>query len=180
MINEFKKEHNITVVTYITESGLSGGYFIALAGDYIVASPTSLVGSVGAIITVTNYAELLRKLGIKVNVIKSGKYKDIASPFKELSLKEKAILKRVVQVVYNVFVNVVIEKRGGKLCKANLTDILNAGIYCGQDALTVGLVDEISSLKEAIERARELSGLSPTAPVKEVKEEKPFLVLDCQ
>ncbi len=171
-IVKFKAEHNVTVVAYIAESGLSGGYFVALASDYIMASPTSLVGSVGAIMTVMNYAELLEKLGIRVDVVKSGRFKDVASPYRSMTAEERAMLDRIVRVVYDVFRDVVVKRRGDKLRADNLTDVLNAAIYCGRDALAVGLVDGVGTLDDAIAKARELASLPEDAPVREIREER--------
>ncbi len=169
MIRKFKEENNIPVVVYITESALSGGYLIALSGDYIVASPTSLVGSIGSIVTIVNYRKLLEKLGIEVVVLKSGKYKDIASPFRELSSEERGILERIVNITYRVFVDTVLKEREDKLDKKYLNEILNASIFCGRDAVKVGLVDDIGDLELAIEKARELGKLPPTVPIKYIK-----------
>ncbi len=169
MIRKFKEENNIPVVVYVTESALSGGYLIALSGDCIVASPTSLVGSIGSVVTVVNYRKLLEKLGIEVIVLKSGKYKDIASPFRELSSEEKTILERIVNTTYKVFVDAVLKERGDKLDKKYLNEILNASIFCGRDAVKVGLVDAIGDLDLAIEKARELGKLPPTAPIKYIE-----------
>jgi len=169
IIQRFREAHEIPIVAYIPSMACSGGYYISLAADRIVANPNALVGSVGAVSMVFSYHELLDKIGIEVEIIKSGRYKDLGSPAKELSREDLKVMKRLVSGIYEHFKQVLLMSRGDKIKKENMTDILNAMVYLGDEALEVGLVDEIGTLERAKVVAQELAGLPESAPVVELK-----------
>lgn len=155
------------VVAYITGLGTSGGYLIALPAREVVAHPTALVGSVGAIAVVINVKGLMDKLGLNITVVKSGDLKDLLSPFRELTKEDLEVLKRIINGVALEFAEKVREHRGDRIRDYN--EVLRAGVYTGVTARDLGLVDRIGSLEDAIARARELSGLPENAPAIWVK-----------
>ncbi|RLE89535.1 MAG: hypothetical protein DRJ49_02650 [Thermoprotei archaeon] len=169
MLKRYKEEHNITLVVYIPSIACSGGYYISLAADEIVVNPDAMVGSVGAIGMIFSYVDLFKKLGVEVKIVRSGKFKGLTSPFKRIEKEDIEFTRRIVYGTYRHFVDILMESRGDKLREENLTDILNAMIYLGDEALKVGLVDSIGTLEEAKERARELAGLPENTPVVEVR-----------
>lgn len=169
MLRSFCMKHNITLVAYLSSIACSGGYYIALAADEIIANPEAIVGSVGAIGYVYSYVELLRKLGIDIRIVKSGEFKDVGAPYKEISEQDIKILHRIIKRVHKHFIEILLERRGEKIRKSNLTDVINAMIYLGDEALEIGLVDHVGSLDYAIEVAKKLAGLPEDAPVVEVK-----------
>ncbi len=162
------------VVAYIAEYGASGGYYIALPSKKIIASPHALTGSVGAVSMVINYAELMRKLGIKAEVFKSGSLKDIGSPWREMTDEERKIMQMMVNRIAETFKERVRESRGDKIKDWNA--ILTARPYLGAQALEVGLVDDVGSLDKAVAEARQLANLPETAPTKWIKPRKPGLL----
>ena len=161
------------VVAYIAEYGASGGYYIALPSDEIVASPNALTGSVGAVSIVVNYAELMRHLGIKAEAFKSGRLKDIGSPWREMTDEEKEIMQSIVNSIAENFQEKVLKHRGDKI--NNWEEVLTARPYLGVQALKLGLVDEIGSMDDAVNLARKLANLPENAPARWIKPKKPSL-----
>lgn len=171
IILKFKEENNVTIVSYIPSVACSGGYYITLASDLIVSSPNAIVGSVGAMGTLFSYAELLRRLGVEVRIVKSGEYKDLGNPLKEISEVDISVIERLVTKIHEHFIEILLKEREDKLNERNITDVINAMIYLGKEAKEVGLVDHIGSLCDAIEEARKLAGLPREAPVIEIRPE---------
>ena len=172
MIKHLSEER--VVVAYIAEYGASGGYYISLPSDKIVASPNAFTGSVGAVSIIINYAELMERLGIKAETFKSGRLKDIGSPWRDMTEEEKQIMQSIIDSIARTFEERVREQRGDKIKDWN--SILTARPYLGTEALELGLVDEVGSLSDAINLARELAGLPEYAPVKWIKPRKPSLL----
>ena len=143
------------VVAYLTDVAASGAYYIASATDYIVANPGTLTGSIGVIMTNLNVRELLEKIGIKPNIIKQGKFKDIGSYFKEMSEEERKLLEEITRKVYNQMLED-IKKGRPKLKKLEQEDyekfksVVDGRIFTGEEALEVGLVDELGGMKKAV------------------------------
>ena len=162
------------VVISMGNVAASGGYYIASAGNYIFANPGTITGSIGVIITHVAYKDLLNKLGIKATAIKTGKFKDTLSPFRELTEEEKEYLKETVNEVLEQFIKAILKYRRGKISEEKLREIADGRVFTGEKAKELGLVDEIGSLQDAIEKAKELSGYPDAKPLY-IKEEKPLL-----
>jgi len=155
------------VIAYITEYGASGGYYITLPSDEIMASPHALTGSVGAVSLVINYAELMNKLGIYAETFKSGKLKDVGSAWRPMTQEEKKLMQSMVNSIAKIFEERVRESRGDKI--KSWDEILTARPYLGIQAVNVGLIDKIGSLEDAVKDARTLAGLPETAPTRWIK-----------
>lgn len=162
------------VVAYITEYGASGGYYISLPCDSIVASPHALTGSVGAVSVVFNLQGLMDKLGIEVETFKSGRLKDVGSSWRYMTDEEKELLQSLVNDIANLFKDRVMEHRGGKI--KDWEDVLTAKPYLGSRAVEVGLVDYCGTLDDAVRIARELGNLSAIAPTRWIKPKAPSLL----
>ena len=162
------------VVAYISEYGTSGGYYISLAADEIIASPTSLTGSIGAVSIYFNIQGLAEKLGVRSEVFKSGRFKDIGSPYRELTDEERRILQSMVNSTAKVFVERVREARGDKI--KDWSEVLTARPYLGLEARELGLVDDVGDLDKAISEAKRLAGLPEVAPYRWVKHKPPSLL----
>ncbi|MEM0340229.1 MAG: S49 family peptidase [Acidilobaceae archaeon] len=162
------------VVVYITGYGTSGGYLISLPAHAIVAHPTALVGSVGAISVLISFSGLMNNLGINVEIIASGDLKDVASPFRNITSKDIEFLSRIVNDVALYFSSLVKERRGDKIIYWN--EVLRGGAYLATEAKRLGLVDYVGTLDDAIEIAKELAGLPKDAPVREFR--KPLSLLE--
>lgn len=146
-------------VAWISDVGTSGAYYIASACDLVIADEDSITGSIGAISIVPNLSDLLDKLGIKVTVLKEGKYKDMGSMFSEMSDEEKAIVKSMLNQVYENFKENVLKFREGKIDAKEFEKIADGRLLTGKQALAYGLIDETGSREYAIKRAGELAGI---------------------
>ncbi|MCG8491847.1 MAG: signal peptide peptidase SppA [Sneathiellales bacterium] len=135
------------VVTVIGTVGASGGYMTALAGDRIFAGESSITGSIGVIVQLTEFSKLMEKVGISASSITSGKLKGEPSPFKPLSEEGRRNLQDMVTQSHNWFVDLVAERR--PLSPAEAAAYANGGVYIGKSALQKGLIDELGGLVEA-------------------------------
>ena len=112
IIKKFKEKIRKKVYAYISSIGASGGYYIACAADKIASDPNSLTGSIGVRASFIYYYDLLKKIGVYEKTLKTGKYKDIGSPFREMSKEEEKIIKDFLYDIYEQFVLIVSESRG--------------------------------------------------------------------
>ncbi len=172
-ILKVRKNSNKIVVTSMGNVAASGGYYIACASDKIVANPGTLTGSIGVIMTFPNIEELMKKIGLKTEVIKSGKFKDIGSPMREFTEEEKKLLQGVIDDVYDQFVNAVADGRGMDIQKVK--ELSDGRIFTGRQALEIGLVDKLGSLEDAIELAAELVGIEGKPKIVSERKERNLL-----
>lgn len=145
------------VVAWISDTGASGAYLAATGADKIVASPSSMVGSIGVILDLTNLSELYKKIGVTKTVIKGGKYKDIGSDYRNMTPEEKTMLQNMVNEHYDHFISIVAENRN--LNKSYVSSIAEGQIYTGSQAKTLKLIDEIGSKQEALDMAAKMGGI---------------------
>lgn len=154
-INKVKKDKRI--VASMGAVAASGGYYIASATDKIVANPGTLTGSIGVIMEYANLMEIAKKIGVSPVVVKSGEFKDMGSPLRELKESEKAIFQDLVDELHGQFVQDVARARNIDYQKiANLAD---GRVYTGQKALKLKLVDRLGNLDDAVQLAGELAGI---------------------
>lgn len=172
-ILKVRKNSNKIVVTSMGNIAASGGYYIACASDKIVANPGTLTGSIGVIMTFSNIEELMKKIGLKTEVIKSGEFKDIGSPMREFTEKERKLLQGVIDDVYDQFVTVVAD--GRSLDVQKVKELSDGRIFTGRQALEIGLVDKLGSLEEAIKLAAELVGIEGKPKIVSEKKERNLL-----
>ena len=145
------------VVVSMGDMAASGGYYISAPASKIVANPTTLTGSIGVISTLPNFEELLDKIGIEMFVIKSGPMKDELSPYREPTEEEIEHWQAITDEAYEQFLGIVAEGRDLPLEEAR--ELADGRVYTGQQALALGLVDELGNLPEAIDLAAELAGI---------------------
>ncbi len=145
------------IVVSMGEMAASGGYYISIAADKIVAMPTTQTGAIGVISAAINVKALLDKLGIQIEIFKGGKYKDMYWGLRELTPEEKAIMQQMVDEYYEQFINVVAEGRG--LSTEAVRNLATGQLYSGTEAKELGLVDELGDLNTAINLAAELAGI---------------------
>ena len=145
------------IVTSMGAVAASGGYYIACASDLIVANPGTITGSIGVIMQFSNFEELLKKIGVKGVVLKSGEHKDIGSPFREMTPEEKKIMQETLDNVHQQFIRAVAD--GRKLDQAKVIPIADGRIMTGEQAKLLGLVDKMGNLDDAIEEAAKLVGI---------------------
>jgi len=135
----------------------SGGYYVAAGTDGIVANPGTITGSIGVIMGFTNYQELLQKIGLVPVVIKSGEFKDIGSPAREMTAKEKTILKDFAKKIHRQFIMDIVE--GRKMDQDKVESLADGRIFTGEESKDLGLVDRLGNLEDAIEWAGRLGGI---------------------
>ncbi|MCS7257930.1 MAG: signal peptide peptidase SppA [candidate division WOR-3 bacterium] len=174
--NELKrtKERGKKIVVSMGSVAASGGYYIATPADLIIANPGTITGSIGVIMNFPIVEELLKKIGIKFETIKSDKYKDIGSPFRPLTEKERALLYGVTQNIYEQFLNAIIENR--KIPYDSLIKIADGRILSGAQAKQYGLVDSLGSYEDAIKITANLCGIKKEPKI--IKEPKRFSILN--
>ena len=158
-IEQFKGKTGIRVIACIMDLGASGGYYIAVSADKIVAHPTTVTGSIGVIMLNISIEGLLQKVGIKDTSIKSGELKDMGSPLKTMSEEERKIFQGVLDNMYERFLGVIAENRK-ELTPEKLKSLADGRIYTAQQALENKLIDQIGYLDEAVDLARKESGLT--------------------
>ena len=135
----------------------SGGYYIACAADTILANPGSLTGSIGVIFSFFEFQNLMNKVGVKLEVVKSGKLKDIGNPSRELTSEERAMLQSVIDDTYEQFIGVVAERRSLEL--DYVLKLADGSVFTGKQAVVNGLVDKLGTLEDAIATAGALADL---------------------
>jgi len=159
------------VATSVGTLAASAGYMIASASDHIVARRSSIVGSIGVIFQYGQFSELLDKIGVEVNEIKSAPLKAEPSPFKETSPEAKAMIDRLVQDTYNWFVSIVAERRGFTEFQAR--QLADGSIFSGTAGLANGLIDEIGDEETAKTWLVAEKGLSDDLEIETWKPKRP-------
>lgn len=153
------RETGKPVITSMGDVCASGGYWIACSSDYIVANAATITGSIGAIMEVNNLEGLYEKLGIRHEVIKSGPFKDMGSPARELSEQEKEMLQDIVGNSYERFLDQVREGRKDKISEEDLLNVADGRIFSGSKAFELGLVDSLGNYYDSIAIAEQKAGI---------------------
>lgn len=169
------RDVNKPVYAWMGDVGASGAYYIASSTDYVMADADSITGSIGVISMQPNVEELLQKLGVKMNTVKTGELKDIGSPFNEMSDAEKEVLQTIVNEAFESFKKDVQSFRGEKLDAEKFSQVLDGRILSGRQALSVGLIDETGTREQAILKAAALNGMSGKPVVRYYLERKATL-----
>jgi len=146
------------VVASMGNVAASGGYYVALAAEKIVANPATLTGSIGVIMEIANFKEILRKIGVGHEAVKSGPYKDIGSPLRDMKPDERRLLEDLIGNVQRQFVDVVV--KGRKLTRERVEKIADGRVFTGAQAKELGLVDTLGSFEDAVDLTKKMVGLS--------------------
>jgi protease-4 len=160
------------VVASMGTVAASGGYYVAAAADKIVANPGTLTGSIGVKMEFANIEKLLEKIGVRGVVVKAGEYKDVGSPFRDMSEPEKKILQDVIDDVHSQFIKAVAE--GRNMQEADVRAIADGRIFTGRQALDLKLVDQLGDLTDSIKVAGDLVGIKGKPRVIEKRRTIPF------
>jgi protease-4 len=158
-ILNFRNKTGAPVLALMMGIAASGGYYIASACDYIIAHPSTLTGSIGVISIFPNLAELFDKVGIHVQVIKSGELKDSGSVFREMTDKEKAVFQGIINDYYQKFLDAVYQARKDSLTLENLKKIADGRVYTASQAQEARLIDEVGYFDRALKKILELAGI---------------------
>lgn len=157
------RKKNIPLVASMGEIGASGGYYIASACNYIVANPGSVTGSIGVIAMSPNVRRLFEKIGVDMNVIKSGRYKDMLSTFRDISPEERQLLQEMIDSSYRKFLKDVALGRNQN--ESDISPIADGRVMSGETALKHKLVDMLGTFEDAIDKARQMAKLPEDSPV---------------
>lgn len=169
-IVRFKEKTGAKVVAAMMDVAASGGYYIALPADVIVAHPTTITGSVGVLFLQPKVVGLMDKIGVDVQVSKSGANKDIGSPFRTATAQEKQIIQEMTDKLARRFLDLVAQHR--RIDTTGMTEIASAKVYLADEAQRLGLVDRVGYLNDAVDEARRLAGLGKDAKVVVYRREK--------
>lgn len=161
--SDFKRRTGMKIVVYFSDIAASGGYYVSMAADKIVANPSSITGSIGVIISYFNFQDLAQKYGVEMITYKSGPYKDIVSEFRKPTEEEKAIIQSVVSDSFDNFVNAVAQ--GRKLPVDQVRQLADGRIYSAKQAVDLKLIDGLGTFEEAIDTAKDLAGISQASVV---------------
>ncbi len=156
-VQRVRSKNNKAVIASMGTVAASGGYYIAVATDRIMANSGTLTGSIGVIMEMANVEGLLKKIGVEGVVIKSGRYKDVGSPLRKMSNEERALLQSVMDDVHQQFIEAVAEGRGLDL--AVVQALADGRIFTGRQAKASKLVDELGDLDDAIQLAADMAGI---------------------
>lgn len=162
-IMKVRNEYKIPVIASMGDLAASGGYYTASACDYIFTNQGTITGSIGVIMAAPNFAKLFKKYGIKMNVIKSGKYKDILSSSREIPQDEIDLLQTIIDNSYKQFLKDV--SLGRNIPIADFSKYADGRILSGGQAVDIKLADEIGTFEDAIAYAKKKAKLPEEAPV---------------
>lgn len=160
-INSFKKKRGVKVFAMMMDVAASGGYMVALPSDKIFAQPTTVTGSIGVVFMRPKFDGLMNKIGIDMNVSKSGENKDMGSPFRPDSEQEKLLFDEMVKELNKHFYDLVLKHR--KIKGENLEKVRSARVFLPEEAKNLGLIDEISYPTETIAICKKEAGLPENA-----------------
>lgn len=159
----FKKRSGKKVVSIMFDVAASGGYYAALGTDWIMAHPTTITGSVGVIFMRPKVHSLLDKVGVDVEVSKSGTDKDMGSPFRPTTQQEDELFQAIIDDYAARFHSLVAKHRN--LTPDNMATIKTARVFTANQAKEVGLIDQIGYIDEVFVKTRELTGLPKNSKV---------------
>lgn len=175
-IRKVRKESGKPIVASLDSVAASGGYYIAVACDRVVANPGTLTGSIGVIAQWFNLEGLLNWARLKPETLTSGPMKDAGSPFRGTSPEEREYLQNIITQLHRQFVEAVAEGRHGKLSRAEVEKLADGRIYTGEEAHRLKLVDDLGNLQDAIQIAGNLAGIRGTPRVYYPRPRRPSLI----
>jgi protease-4 len=155
---EWKERHDKPVVAFLNGLATSGGYYVAMAADEVIAHPTAITGSIGVILAGVNLSGLMERFGVSDQSIKSGPYKDSGSPLRPMEASDRAMLQEVVDELHERFRQVVDEGRPG-MDAARVAELADGRIFTARQAHELGLVDALGHMDEAVRAAERRAGI---------------------
>jgi len=157
-LRRVRREKEIPIVASMGTVAASGGYYVALGADKIVANPGTATGSIGVILSYPTFGKLFDKIGVSMERLKSGEYKDIGDPSRALTEKEREVLRERLDDVYQQFVDVVAEARG--MSQETVRALADGRVYTGRQAVELQLVDMEGDLHDAVTLAADQAGIT--------------------
>jgi protease-4 len=156
-LKRFKEKTGKKLVCSIENVGASGAYYVSLACDKVIALPGSIVGSIGVISFFFTVEDLLKYLKVKPYIVKSGKFKDTGSPFRQPNEQDMKYLEDIVVKLFQQFKKDVVEVRPA--LKDKIDEIADGRVFTGKEALELGLIDYVGTFSDAVTVAKELAGI---------------------
>ncbi len=157
------------VIVSMGSIAASGGYYAAMGADTVVANPGTTTGSIGVLLEITLFKELMEKIGVDAEAITSGQFKDAGSPFEELTPADRAYFQAYVDDAYEQFIQVVADERGMEI--EEVKKVADGRVFTGRQAKEMGLVDVLGDRWDALRIAGELTGLGDEPDIEEPYEE---------
>lgn len=154
------------VIAYMDSIAASGGYYTACGARKILAHPTTLTGSIGVIMQSVSYHQLMEKVGMGVQVYKSGKFKDMLSGSRPTTAEESAYVNAMVRQTYDRFLDVVSASRKKSVDELRDSDLADGRVYSGKDALATGMVDGNGYIDDAYAGAMSAAGVQNATVVR--------------
>ena len=173
-VQRLREDHGKVVVAYMSTVGASGAYYIACAADQIIANPGTLVGSIGVIAEWLNYDDLLEWARLTNVVFKSGEYKDVPSPTRDLTPEEQAYYQALIDDVFNQFIEAVATGRGMEVDQVR--GFADGRVFTGRSALELGMIDGTGNFQDAVDLTAELAGIPGTPRLLEPPEPRLTLI----
>jgi protease-4 len=158
-IRRTRADSHKPIVASMDSVAASGGYYIAVACDQIVANPGTITGSIGVIMQWFNTKELIQWAKLKPETITSGALKDAGSPYRELTAPERQYFQDIVTQLHSQFVRDVVLGRGGKMKREEVVRIADGRVFTGEQALQLKLIDELGSIDDAVRTAGRMAGI---------------------
>ncbi|MBN1480502.1 signal peptide peptidase SppA [candidate division KSB1 bacterium] len=146
------------VIASMASVAASGGYYVALGADSIMANPGTTTGSIGVIAEFPNFTGLMDKLGIGITIIKSGRFKDTGTPYRNLTPSDREYLQAWINDGYDQFLSAVSEERG--MPKEKVQRLADGRVYSGQQAYKLALIDTLGTFEDAIHLAADAAGIT--------------------
>lgn len=156
-IQSIKSNGEKPIVVSMGSVAASGGYYVSIGADSILANPGTITGSIGVIMSYPTVNELMQSLGVDFHLIKSGQYKDSGTPFRSASEKDEEYFMGIVKELYDQFIHDIIIERG--IPHKEMTQIADGRVYSGRQALELGLIDKLGTFEDAVYLAGKMAGI---------------------
>ncbi len=169
-----RDEKKIPIVASMGSVAASGGYYVALGADTIMANPGTVTGSIGVIGQFPEYARLLKKIGVDVQVVKSGEFKDTGIPSRPLTQADRAYLQNLIMDIYHQFLDAIVAER--KISLARVEQLADGRVYTGRQAQELELIDLIGTYDDALKLVGEMAGISGKPRLVELQRKKKTLL----
>ncbi len=170
------REAGKPIVASFASVAASGGYYVSLAADKIVSNPGTVTGSIGVIAEFPIVDDLLKRLGVEFEIIKTGKYKDSGTPFRKMEKDEREVIQNILSDIYEQFVEEVSRSRG--LDIDSVKKLADGRIFSGRMAFRAGLVDTLGSFEDAVDILKKLAGIKGDPRLLYRKSRRRFSLVD--
>ena len=167
------RQNGKPIVVSMGSVAASGGYYVSCGANLIVANPGTLTGSIGVISQFLRLDPMLQKVGVEMNTIKSGKYKDAGNPFREMTKEDKIYFQDLMDDVHRQFIDIVEKER--KLDHAKLIGFADGRVFTGEQAKKMGLVDSLGTFEDAVKITGRIAGIKGEPSIVKEQKRKTFI-----